>query len=775
MSKIVFLEKETPKTSFRVVGESIPRIDAVDKVTGEAVYFTDFKLPGMLHGKILRSPIPHGRILNVDVSRARAIPGVKAIITVEETPRVKYGVMIDDQLILASDKVRFVGDEVAAVAAISEEIAEEAVEAIKVDYEELPSVFDPEEAMEDGAPLVHDAERNVAAGSDIVRGDVDVLFEQADYIFEDTFYTSQVNPSYLEPYVCVARWQGQKLDLWIPTQSPFLTRSFVAKALQIPLSTIRVIHHLEIGGAFGGKLDSKLPAISSILAKRSGKPVRISNTREEELSGSSYMRCSVKIDLKTAVKKDGLLLAKKADVIGDNGAYSIHAPKILCTNMAIRSDNLYRFKGVRTRTRLVYTNKIPTGAFRGYGNPQMHFATESQLDMIADRLGIDPIELRLKNAVRTGDVTVHGWEITSGGFPACLETASKAANWRKKRTKRQKCRGTGVACAIHVSGNRGSQDYHGAEALVRIQEDGKVQVVCAEQDMGQGARTVLCQIAAEELGVSVEQMEWVRVDTDTAPFAFGAYSSRTTHIGGNAVRVAAQECKKKVLALASEMMSVPPEMLAIQDGRIGHVGENGDFTGKALTLADVARAHIFTKGGNTIIGHGSWDPDTVLLGPDKYGNISTGYLFATQIAEVEVDPETGQVTVLEFIASHDLGRVINPIAAEGQIEGGVAQGLGYALLEEIQYDGGKVTNPNFLDYKIPVFHDMPSIHSILVESNEPQGPFGAKGLAEATIIPVAPAIANAVCDAVGIRLKSLPLKAQDLLSSMRERGIKKSV
>jgi len=764
------LDKGMLETNLKVVGKSVPKIDAIEKVTGRAVYFTDFKLPGMLYGKILRSPIPHGKVLNIDVSSAKTIPGVKAIVTAEDSPKVKYGLMVSDELIMACDKVRFVGDEVAAVAARDEAAAEEAIKAIRVDYEELPAVFDPEEAMKDGASLVHELKNNIASDLQIVRGDVDALFKEADHVFEDTFYTSLGNPAYLEPYVCVAYWQGEKLNIWIPAQNPFATRSLLARALQIPLSSIRVFHQLEIGGAFGGKLDSKLPPITALLARKAGRPVRIRSTRAEELSGSSRMWVSAKICLRTAAKKDGTLLAKEADIIADNGAYCGQAPKIVTNNMAMRSDNLYRFKGVRTRARLVYTNKVPTGGFRGYGNPQMHFATESQLDMIAERLGMDPTELRLKNASRTGDVTIHGWVISSDGLPECLETAAKAADWKEKRQKKEKHHGIGVACAIHVSGNRGSDDYHGAEALVRIQEDGKVQIMCGEQDMGQGTHTVLSQIVAEELGVPMEGVEWLKVDTDTAPFAFGAYSSRTTHIGGNAVRNAAQKAKREVLDLASEVLQMSVAKLSIQDGIIGEIDQNGNFRGRTLTLGEVARTHIFKKHGSTIMGHGFWDPDTVLLGPDRYGDISTGYSFAAQIAEVEVDPETGKAKVSSFVASHDLGKAINPQAAEGQIEGSVAQGIGYALLEEIRYKEGKVTNSNFLDYKVPTFKDIPPITSILVESNEPLGPFGAKGLGEPPIIPVAPAIANALYNATGVRFKSLPIKAEEIFNAIKGKG-----
>lgn len=750
-----------------VVGKSVPRVDAASKVTGQALYFSDLRLPGMLYGAVLRSPLPHARIRRIYTHRAERLPGVRAVVTAADTPGIKYGHNVADELILASDKVRYVGDEVAAVAAVDADTALEALSLIEVEYEELPAVYEVEEAIAEGAPLIHEAKNNIAFSSHVERGNVDELFAKADYVFADTFRTQQVHPSYLEPFATVARWDGAKLSIWAPFQNPFVMRNLIARALGISPSDVRVIHQLAIGGGFGGKLDSKLPFIAAVLAKKAGRPVRLANTREEELSGASRMRVNTIIHLETAVRRDGTLLAKKVDILADNGAYSGQAPKIVCTNMAIRSDNLYRLQAVRTTARLVYTNKVPTGAFRGYGNPQIHFAVESQMDMIAERLGIDPIDLRLKNATRTGDVTIHGWEITSGGLPDCLEKVRLASGWDAKRANKQKYRGIGVACMIHVSGNRGGEDYHGSEALVRIQQDGRVQVICGEVEIGQGSWTVLSQIVAEELGVPLEQVEWVPTDTDTAPFIFGAYSSRTTHIAGNAVRRAAQAAKSEVLATAARLLKVPAENLTIRGGVIGMPDASGGWRGRTLTLAEVAKEHLFSKGGSSIIGRGFWDPDTVWLGPDKYGNISTGYPFAAQVAEVEVDPETGKVKVLKVVAAHDVGKAINPVLAEGQIEGGVAQGLGYALLEEIKYHEGRVQNDSFLDYQLPTTMDMPEIEAILVETYEPNGPYGAKGLGEPTLIPVAPAIANAVANAIGVRFKSIPMTQEQIVEALR--------
>lgn len=749
---------------FTVVGKNLPRVDAASKVTGQAVYFSDFKLTGMLYGLILRSPLPHARIISIDTEAASNHPGVLAVVTAKDAPPVKFGYNIKDESIFAGDKVRYVGDEVAAVAALDLDTAQKALELIRVVYEELPAVYEPAEALSPEAPLIHDRADNLAANSLVERGPVDELFAQADYVFDHTFRTGQVHPSHLEPFISIAAWEGEKLNLWAPYQNPFVARGLIAQALKVEPGNIRLHHQLEIGGGFGGKLDSKLPTIAGLLARKAGRPVRIINSREDELSGASRMRVNAEINIQTAVKKDGTLLAKKVEIIADNGAYSGQAPKIVCTNMAIRSDNLYRLQGVRTISKLVYTNKIPTGAFRGYGNPQMHFAVESQMDIIAERLGMDPIELRLKNAVATGDVTIHGWEITSGGLKECLEKVREASGWDSAPQKKYSA--LGVACMIHVSGNRGGEDFHGSEAIVKIQPDGKVQIICAEVELGQGSWTVLSQIAAEELGVPLEQTEWVRVDTDTAPFIFGAYSSRTTHIAGNAIRLAARDAKNQISALAAKMLKIPRQNIRIRDGIIGVYDDSAGWLSKTLTMSEVVKFKLFNQGGSTIYGHGSWDPGTVLLGDDKYGNISSGYPFGAQVAEVEVDPETGKVNVLRIVAAHDVGKAIHPVSCEGQIEGGVAQGIGYSLLEEIKYKDGKVQNNSFLDYQLPTIMDVPPIDSLIVETFEPQGPFGAKGLGEPTLIPVAPAIANAVYRATGVRFQSLPISPQQLAEAL---------
>lgn len=710
--------------SLKLIGKSFAKPDALAKVTGEAVYYTDFTLPGMFYGKILRSPHAHAEILSIDTSKAWEVPGVKAVITYQDAPSKKYGQQVKDEQVFAASKVRYVGDEVAAVAATSEKAAKEALDKIQVNYRPLPAVLDPVEAMSPEAPVIHDQPGNIAYSSHVKRGEVDTLLNKSDYVVEGYMETPAVHAMYLEPFSALAQFQGGKLNLWIPVQNPFIIRNLVAEVLSLPKSKVRVFHQLAVGGGFGAKLDSKTPVIAALLAQKTGKPVRVVHTREEDLAAASRCRVPVKIKLTIGVNRDGTLTGKKAEVVADNGAYSSLAPKIICTNLAIRSDNLYRFQAVETTTKLVYTNRVPSGAYRGYGNPQMHFALESLMDMAAEKIGMDPVALRLKNAAQENDLTIHGWKLSSCGLSQCLEQGMEKFNWQEKLQKYavqqgKRRRGVGMAAMVHVSGNKGGNDYHGSQSIINMTEDGRVQVLCAEVEIGQGSKTVLAQIVANELGIPFEWVEMIQVDTDTAPFIYGAFSSRTTHIGGNAVLAAAREVKKQLFALVAEQFAVTASELALQDGNVINT-----TTGTALiSIQELANKHQFSSGGKAIIGHGAWDPDTVLLGEDKYGNISSGYSFATHFVEVEVDQETGRVEVIDYLAVHDSGTIINPLLAEGQVEGGVVQGLGYALTEQYVFgEDGKLLNDNLADYKVFTAEDAPPITSIFVNTYEPNGP-----------------------------------------------------
>jgi CO/xanthine dehydrogenase Mo-binding subunit len=473
-------------------------------------------------------------------------------------------------------------------------------------------------------------------------------------------------------------------------------------------------------------------------------------------------RVGSKIDVTMGIKKDGTVVAKKVRAIADNGAYSSYASSILNT-IALRHDNAYRFQNLEVEAYLVYTNKVPTGAFRGFGNPQITFAVESMLDMLAEKVGIDPAEVRLRNASRTGDITAHGWRIRSGGLPECIERASEEMSWKGKKGKKTRHRGVGIACGVHVSGNRASYDFDGSAAFMKLNEDGNLDLLIGEGEIGQGARTAFAQIAAEELGVPYQRINVSAADTALTPYCLGASASRLTFVAGNAVRATAHALKMKILEVASEIRETSKDDLVLRDGKIFTKGSQGE----GPSLGEVAQAALHRRGGEPIMEKGSFDADSERMDPEtKYGSISGAYSFAAHVAEVEVDVETGKVTILNYAAAHDLGRAINPMAARGQIIGGISQGIGYALTEELVFENGRILNPTLSDYKLLSAEDMPSTNIILVETVDPKGPFGAKSLGELTYVPVAAAIGNAIYDAVGVRIKSLPITPEKILDSL---------
>ncbi|MGD0236715.1 MAG: xanthine dehydrogenase family protein molybdopterin-binding subunit [Syntrophorhabdales bacterium] len=754
------------------IGKRLPMVDSREKAMGKAIYYSDLALSGMLHGKILRSPHPHARILNIDVDRAVALPGVRAVIFSKDVPSEKYGVQVADRPILAQDKVRFVGEEVAAVAAIDEETAEEAIDLIRVEYEPLSPVLEVREALQPGSPLVHEEkESNLALSSRIVRGDVGRGFDESEIVVEEEFRTQFVHALYMEPQITVALVDASgRLLLYLPVQTPFTTRDMIARILKIPLHKIKVIQ-THMGGAFGGKLDTTLHFVSALLALKTGKPVRLGNSLEEDLSSTS-LRVPADIRIKIGASKDGGFIAKQVSILADNGAYCSLAPKIVCTNMAIRSDCLYRYQHTLTESKLVYTNKVPTSAFRGFGNPQITFAQESIIDKLAAELGIDPVQIRLKNGVQTGDRTIHGWRIDSCGLQECLEEGAKRIGWEEKRRQSdsKKLRGVGVAAMIHVSGNRGALEWDGSEAWIRMHEDGTAVLLSGESELGQGKNTVLSQIAAEAIGLSPDQVHVPPVDTETCPFVLGPYSSKTTVLAGNAVRNAGLQLRSQILEVASSMLQVPIHMIRVKEGQV-YVDDKSE---PSLTVKEVVRFSHTHEDRQTFFARGIFDPGKVRIGPqnDYYGDISATYPFAAHFAEVEVDPETGQVTLLRYVAAHDVGKAINPMAVEGQIRGGVTQGLGYALTEAVLFKSGEVQNANLLDYVLMTSLDVPPIEPILVEPIDPAGPYGAKGIGEATLIPVAAAVANAIYHATGIRFTEIPITPEKIHLALKR---KKSV
>ena len=751
---------------YSVIGQRVQRVEGFEKVTGDSKFIADIYLPGMLVGKVLRSPFPHARIRHIDISKAKQLPGVRAVVTAEDTIKRPWGAFFADQYILSVGKARYVGEEVAAVAAIDPDIAEEAIDLIEVDWEPLAGVFDAEEAMQDGAPLVHDDKpNNIAMTMDIERGNIALAFAESDVIVEDTFQSMPQWHCSIETIGSVAEYApGGKYTIYMNTQTLFNARYRIAAALGVPETDVRVIQS-AVGGGFGGKsCDDNNALVAAVLARKARKPVKLINTREEEFLAGCRPRVFMKINVKLGFKKDGRIRAKHIKVIADNGAYCAKAPAITGV-AAMRHDTCYKYTDVKTEAKLVYTNKVPTGAFRGFGNPSAEWAVEQAIDLGAHELGIDPIEIARINAAETGYVSPHGNRVTSCELRQCLDMTEKMIGWKAKRANKAPNTGLGLACTVHVSGKRHFGDYDGSSATIKLNEDGKALILSGEGECGQGAHTAMCQIAAEELGIRVEDVEISRADTDLTTFCLGAFASRLTYVSGNAVKNAATNVKQQLFQQAAEMLEANPEDLISREGRVFVKGVEG----KSVTVADVARARLFRHNGAPIVGSGSFDADSVLPDSTRFGNESGAYNYGVQAAEVHVDPETGQVRVLNFVIASDCGTVIYPMGAEGQVEGGLAQGIGYALTEGLQFDEGRPVNPNFSDYRIPSMRDMPPLQHAFADSYEPTGPFGAKGLGELNMDPTAAVINNAIFDAVGVRVKNLPITPEKILKALRDK------
>jgi CO/xanthine dehydrogenase Mo-binding subunit len=645
---------------------------------------------------------------------------------------------------------------------------------IKVEYEELPAIFDPVEAMEEGAPLVHEGkERNVASTFSVDVGDVDAAFKESDYIRKETFYPSSQFHAYLEPNGAIANYDpiNGLYTLWAATQTPYSAWLIYSRALGIEQKKLRLIQP-PMGGAFGGKFESIYHLIAACLSKKAEKPVRLVNTFPEEFV-TAALRLPMRIQLKMGIKKEGVITAKEVEVIADNGAFTYWGPGVLST-VCYRLDSLYRIPNTRAQGYLVYTNNVPKGALRGFGQPQSLFAAEAILDMLAEDAGIDPGELRLKNTFRNGEVTIHGWVIGSCGLPDCIKKAQEKSGWHKKRkpyaTKAgSKRRGMGLACCNHVSGNRAClREFDGSSAMVKVGPDGQITVYTGEVDMGQGYTTVAAQCAAEELGVPLDWVEVAPVDSQKSILGVGGFASRATVMGGYAVRMAAADVCRKILKAAGTHLNKDPEILLFKRGEL-----LDKSSGKTLAaFNEIIPKLAYTQAGQPFVGLGHYVPNTVLADPEtKYGNPSPCYPFACHVAEVEVDTETGQVEVINYVAANDVGKAINPLLVQGQLEGGVVQAMGYALTENLAFENGVIINKNLTDYKIPTILEMPDIKTVIVEEEDPYGPYGAKSVGEAATDPVVAAICNAIYNAVGIRLTRLPVTAESLLRAIKRQGI----
>ncbi|MBW2284400.1 MAG: molybdopterin-dependent oxidoreductase [Deltaproteobacteria bacterium] len=751
--------------AFSIIGQDVPRTDGRAKATGAAVYTDDMKLPGMLHGKLLRSPYAHARIVNIDVSRAARLPGVKCVITGNDTPKIKYGnwrifPATQDEYPLALDKVRFMGDEVAAVAALDRDTAREALDLIKVEYEELPPVFDVAAAVKKGAPVIHDeTPTNISVDRKIEYGDVKEAFKQCDYVREDTFKVHAVSHAYLEPCSSVAQVDADgRITLWTSTQVPYIVQCLLASTLGMRENDIRVIKPF-VGGGFGGKMELRpWEFCAAFMAKKTGRPVKFTLTREEELA-TGRRRHPMTLRSKVGFKKDGTLVAKDLRIRLDGGAYNAMGPTatFLCGNFGAM---LYRYPNYRFLGQHVYTNKPPASAMRGFGAPQSLFAAETQMNMAAEDLGIDPIDLRIKNAQVSGDEIPDVATISSCGFIESLKEAARISGWKRKRRNPKPGRGMGVGCYSFISGgvfNWFNTQYPFSAAEVRVFSDGTAHLLTMASDIGQGSDTVLKQILAEELGLKMKDIRITSADTAMTPQAdLGSWGSRVTLMAGNAVIDAARKIKTQLFGAVSARFNLNVIYdIESKNGRVYPAGrpDRGVSFGEAVAMVQKANR------GEPLVARGSYTPR-------GKGLVTPAFSFGAQVAEVGVDKETGLVDVKKIWTAHDCGTVLNPTAVEGQLEGSIHMGLGYALSEQFVMEKGRTLNTTFLDYKILHASDMPPGDSVCIETYETEGPMGAKEAGEGLVSPTAPAIGEAVYHATGYRCKDLPITPEKILKGL---------
>jgi len=752
---------------FDIVGKSLPGVDAYDKVRGGYSYPVEQQISGMLFGKILRSNLPHARIKSIDTSKAERSRGVKVVVTWKDFPRIYYhpkiGVdpdsvsMVKDFLVM-DDMVRYVGDEVAAVAAISEEAALNALDLIEVDYEELPFARDMIQANK--LPPLHPSVGKVAFKMNKGWGDVYSELKTSDYIFENSYSTQRVSQFPLESHVCLCDIDRDgNLVVLSSTQMIHGLRERLGTVLNYPISKIRVVKPRYIGGAFGAKLDmNPMEPITVMLALKSRKPVRIRLTREEEILTTVFMPTEQRI--KTGVGKDGRILSQYCDMVADCGAHSSHAPSILVV-AASGFLSSYKAKGALFEGSAVYTNNPPAGAYRGYGGPQALYGIEQQIDQIAKELKIDPIEFRLRNSWREGDPNPRfggDIKIVSYAFEDCLLKGREAFEKMNSRpaylASSGKIKGRGLACipmgGSGITGKKGGS-IEASGALIKLNVDGTLDLIVATIDQGGGQNTILTQIAAEAVGALFKDVRLSQVDTDTSPIDAPTHATRVTYVVGSVVEKAANQLRMKILDAASEILGVPANELVAS----GSIVRSRVDANKFVTFDQIGKKTVYAAPGGQLVGESTEIPHS---NPTPSG---------AHFAEVEIDPETGKIIVTRYLAVHDVGKAINPLGIEGQVIGGIMQGIGYALTEQVYFDeNGIPSGTDLADYKILGTLDMPDMKVLLVEKPDPTGPFGAKGVSEPAIIPVAPAIANAVADAIGLRITSLPITCESVLAAL---------
>jgi len=756
-------------SQFKIIGRPQPRLDGPETVSGRAQYTVDVILPGMLHVKLLRSPLPHARIRRLDASRARALAGVAAVLLANDVPAKRFGFSLQDEPIFATGKVRYIGDVIAAVAAVNEEIAEQAVGLIDCDFEELPAALTPDDALGENAPLVHEqlnsyrmntvlardwhpvAGTNIAHQAIFSKGDIDKGFADADEIFDDTFHSQQVQHCSLEPHAVVAQWNGERLTVWSSTQKVFLVRSGLADLFDLAEEKIRVIG-TRIGAGFGGKNAMRLEPYAAALALKTQKPVRLVNSRAEEFAAAAGS-VSATVRVRTGAKRDGTITARAMEFTWDTGAYAEGLPG---SNRALKDGvGPYRIANIRVASTLVYTNKLRGCPFRGLGIPEAVWAGESQMDIIAKKLGIDPVELRLRNCLDRGDETPVGDRAQHIALRECLvKVAGELKRWQKRAPANH---GFGIAL-LHKSPTTSASS---SNARVRIGADGEVELQIGATDVGGGTGTSLGQIVAEVLNIPLTDIKVVIADTERTPFDHGTYSSRVTAYVGAAVKLAATDARRQLLESAAQTFNLSPHDLRLRNKKV--IAKRRP----SITFAVLAEK----SAAGEIIGIGASESQRVWAGDtsgEKKNSSAPGWPFGAQAVEVAVDRETGVIRLVRVASAHDVGQALNPMAVTGQIQGGIMMGLGYALSEGLIFDQGKITNASFADYKIPTARDIPSATPIIVEKHYTSEPYGAKGVGEMSVFGIAPAVANAIARATGVRLKELPMSAEKLLEQLNQ-------
>lgn len=756
-----------------LIGRGIPKLDAPDKATGRVRYINDLVLPRMLYGKILRSSRVHAKIKRLDVSRARALPGVHAVLTAEDTPEVGIGVLKDNPP-LKRNVVRSLRDEIAAVAAESEEIAEAALKLIEVDYEDLPSVFDPAEALKEGAPVLHeDKPDNIAMGQHFEHGDIAAGEAEADIVLEDEYEVHYVTHCNMGTSCAIADFDAKgKLTLYSQTQYPYIFKMDIAPSLGLHPGDIRVIQP-PIGGAFGSKLDVyPYEPIAVLLARATGRPVKVMLTREEEFIASPT-RQPARFKIRSGVKKDGTLTFRDVDALLNNGAYTSWGATTPFVMMRTFSSH-YRVPNVRFDSRAVYTNNPYAGSFRGYGNVQASWVMSIHIDRLAEAVGMDPVAFRLKNAEAPGERTPQGSNLRNCDLAGCIQIAAEKSEFLKKHAQYKAAqdapgrfkRGIGIGTSLHNAGGAKIHKSDGCGTILKLDDYARATVITGASDIGQGIDTVIAQFVNEELGIPVEDVTVVMNDSALGPWDVGVHASRTTFIAGNSARRAAAKAREQILSAAARFSNVPAEGL---DLRQGHVVQ-ADTDEAVMTLDRLLRRmHFAGPEAELVMTTDYYEPPTEEEDENHVGDMSAAYSHACHVAEVEVDTLTGVVRVPKVWSVQDVGRIVNRMGLEGQIEGGIVMGLGYAISENLIVEDGVVRNPSFRDYKLLTAPEVPEIDMTFIETDEPEGPVGAKGIAELPTIVIGGAVANAVYNATGVRFFDPPLTPEKVARALAER------